>query len=70
MADVVKTGWFGRKITVLTVNEKSTTGELTHVSDNYIILQGEAGVETQVMVGAIIAVRLAEDEKEGQSGIA
>jgi len=69
MADVVKTGWFGRKITVLMVNGKSITGELTHVSDNYIIVQNDAGVETQIMVRAIIAVRLAEEEKGRQSGI-
>jgi len=69
MADVVKTGWFGRKITVLMVNGKSITGELTQVSDNYIVVQNGAGVETQIMVRAIIAVRLAEEEKRGQSGI-
>lgn len=70
MADVIKTGWYGRKITVLMVNGKSTTGELTYVSESYVVLEGEGGVETQVMVGAIIAVRLAEEGKGDQSGIA
>ena len=68
MANVIKTGWFGRKVTVMLMNGKSTTGELTEVNDNYLVLEGENGNETVVMVHAIIAVKLASSESPGESG--
>ena len=64
MAQVVKTEWFGRQISVLMVNGKSVTGELSEVTDSYIVLT-RGSSETQVMVHAIIAVRaVAEKEAE------
>ena len=64
MAQVIKTEWFGRQISVLMVNGKSVTGELSEVTDSYIVLT-RGSSETQVMVHAIIAVR-AVAEKEGE----
>ncbi len=63
MADVVKTGWFARRITVLMVNGKSLTGTLDEVTDNYIVL-ARNGSQVQIMCHAIVAIRLAE-EKSG-----
>jgi len=64
MARVIKPEWFGKQVSVLMVNGKSVTGELSEVSDNFIVLS-RGGAETQIMVHAIVAVRLAT-EKEGQ----
>ena len=58
MANVVKISWFGKNVSVLMVNGKTVTGELTEVTDNYIVLN-MGGVETEIMVHAIIAIRLA-----------
>ncbi len=63
MAQVIKTEWFGRQISVLMVNGKSVTGELSEVTDSYIVL-ARGSSETQIMVHAIIAVRVVS-EKEG-----
>jgi len=64
MAQVIKIEWFGRQISVLMVNGKSVTGELSEVTDNYIVLT-RGSSETQIMVHAIIAVRVVS-EKEGE----
>ncbi len=58
MANVVKISWFGKNVSILMVNGKTVTGELTEVADNYVVLN-LGGVETQIMVHAIIAIRLA-----------
>jgi sRNA-binding regulator protein Hfq len=60
MAGLVKTGWFGKQITVLMVNGKSMSGELSEVSEHYIVLTRGTS-ETQVMARAIVAIRLAGD---------
>jgi sRNA-binding regulator protein Hfq len=60
MADLIKTGWFGRRINVLMVNGKSATGELSEVTDNYIVIT-RGGNETQIMGHAIVAIRLASE---------
>lgn len=57
---VVKSSWFGRQITVVLVTDKSVSGELTEVSEHYIVLTNDSG-ETQVMVHGIIAIRLSEE---------
>ena len=64
MPDVTKPSWFGRQVTVLMSNGKSLTGELAEVSDRFIVLQPKSGVETQIMVHAIIAIRPAKGEGE------
>ena len=56
MANVVKTEWFGKQISVLMINGKSFTGELSEVTDNYIVLTQDE-MQTQIMVRAIIAIR-------------
>ncbi|MGD2174297.1 MAG: hypothetical protein PVJ27_02755 [Candidatus Brocadiaceae bacterium] len=61
MASIVKTAWFGRRVSVLMVNDKTVTGTLSEVTDNYLILK-RGGSETQVMFHAIIAVRPASEE--------
>ncbi len=66
MANVVKVGWFGKNVSVLMVNGKTLTGELAEVAENYIVLNvGAPPVEMEIMVHAIIAIRLA-GEKEPQ----
>ncbi len=64
MARMVKTEWFGKQITVMMVNDKSLSGTLSEVTDNYIVIERD-GTETQIMCHAIVAVRLAA-EKEGE----
>ncbi len=64
MAQIVKSEWFGRQVSVLMVNGKTITGELSEVTERYIVL-ARGSSETQIMVHAIIAVRLAA-EKEGE----
>ena len=61
MANVVKSSWFGRQVSVLLVSGKSVVGELSEVSDNYIVLTTKTG-ELQVMVHAIVAIRPAGPE--------
>jgi sRNA-binding regulator protein Hfq len=63
MAGLVKIGWFGRQISVLMVNGKSITGELTEVSEHYVVLT-RAGSDTQIMAHAIVAIRLAGEKEE------
>ena len=55
MANVVKSSWFGRNVQVLMVNGKRISGEITEVSDSYVVLNTNKG-EIQVMVHAIIAI--------------
>lgn len=63
MAKLVRTEWFGKTIAVLLVNGKTATGELSEVTDTYIVLTRN-GVRTQVMGQAIIAISLAEEKPE------
>jgi small nuclear ribonucleoprotein (snRNP)-like protein len=63
MAGLVKVGWFGRQVSVLMINGKSITGELTEVSEHYVVIT-RAASDTQVMAHAIVAIRLAGDKEE------
>ncbi len=54
-ANVVKPAWFGRQLAVTLMGGESVRGELTEVSENYIILNTKVG-EKLLMVHAIIAV--------------
>ncbi len=63
MANVIKPAWFARQIHILLVSGKSVTGELNEVTDNYVVLNTKDG-EVQVMVHAIVAVRLADAAAE------
>jgi sRNA-binding regulator protein Hfq len=67
MANVIKTEWFGKQVTVLMVNGKAATGELTEVTDKYVLLGAGAG-QTLIMVHAIVAVKLASAKDSQQSG--
>lgn len=64
MAGLVKTGWFGKQITVLMVNGKSISGELSEVDDDYIVVTRN-GSETQIMGHAIVAIRLSGQSEGG-----
>jgi sRNA-binding regulator protein Hfq len=68
MANVVKTSWFGNQVSVLTVNGKTVTGELTETSDNYIVLSRN-GADVQIMVHAIVMIvpAAAKDAKAQQA---
>jgi sRNA-binding regulator protein Hfq len=63
MAGLIKTGWFGRQVSVLMVNGKSISGELSEVGEQYIVVT-RAGSDTQVMAHAIVAIRLAGEKEE------
>ena len=58
MPGVVRPDWFGRELSVLLVSGKWVSGELTEVADHYIVLNGDGG-DVQIMVRAMVAVRLA-----------
>ncbi len=58
MAGVVRTQWFGKQVTILMVNGKSVTGEISETSDQYLVLDvGKS--QMQIFTHAIIAIRLA-----------
>lgn len=59
MAGAVKPSWFGRNISILLASGKWLTGELTEVTESYVVLRTDGG-EVQVMVHAMVAVRLAD----------
>ncbi len=56
MASTVKVEWFGRPVSVLTVNDKTVKGVLNEVTDRYIVLE-RGGAETLIMCHAIVAIR-------------
>ena len=55
MAAIVKTAWFGRQLNVMLVTGKSVSGELTEVTDAYIVLDRD-GTEVQIMAHAIAMI--------------
>lgn len=55
-AEVVKSEWFGRELSVLLTNGKTVSGELTEVSPNFIVLDRDKG-EVQVIKHAIILIQ-------------
>ena len=63
MAGLVKIGWFGKQVSVLMVNGKSITGELSEVAEHYVVITRN-GSDTQVMGPAIVAIRLASEKEE------
>ncbi len=68
MAAIVKTVWFGRQLNVLLVTGKSVSGELTEVTDAYIVLDRD-GTEVQVMAHAIaMIVPAATKDDQAQAG--
>ena len=63
MAGLVKIGWFGKQISVLMINGKSITGELSEVGEQYIVITRN-GSDTQIMAHAIVAIRPAGEKEE------
>jgi sRNA-binding regulator protein Hfq len=66
MPGIVRTAWFGKQISVLMVNGKTVSGELSEVTDRYIVLR-VGNSQTQVMDHAIVAIRLAADKEVQQA---
>lgn len=64
MANIVKVEWFGRQISILLVTGKTVTGELSEITDDYLVLM-RGGAESLIMAHAIVAVRLI-GESEGK----
>jgi sRNA-binding regulator protein Hfq len=56
MASTVKTEWFGRRVSVLTVNDKTIKGVLNEVTDQYLVLTRNDS-ETLIMCHAVVAIR-------------
>ena len=65
MPGIVRTEWFGRQISVLMVNGKTVTGELSEVTDQYLVLT-IGNSQTQIMGHAIIAIRVAAEKEAKQ----
>ena len=65
MTGIIRTEWFGRQISVLLTTGKTLTGELSEVTDTYLVLDRESG-QVQIMGHAVVAVRLAIDKEAGQ----
>ena len=62
MAQSIRASWFGRDVIVLMSNGKSIAGSISEATDTYIVLEDAGGNETQVMVHAIIAIKLAQNQ--------
>ena len=65
MPNAVRASWFGRELSVMLSNGKSLSGELTEVTEHYIVLKSK-NVETQVMVHAILIIRPGAPTPKGQ----
>ena len=63
MPGAVRSSWFGRELSVLLVSGKWVSGELTEVTDHYIVLSSDGG-DTQIMVHAMVVVRLAGNDPQ------
>ncbi len=66
MANVVKSGWFGRNVSVLLINGKTISGEVTEVTEHYVVLT-RGKVEVQVMGSAIVVASAVEKSPADQS---
>lgn len=67
MASSLRASWFGRQVIALMVNDKSISGTVTEATDRYLVLQDAAGVETLVMVHAIMAIKLVPSAPASQT---
>ncbi len=59
ITNIIKPEWFGKNISVLLTNEETFEGELTEVGEKYLVIKTAEG-ELQVMVHAIVTIRLGE----------
>jgi sRNA-binding regulator protein Hfq len=59
MANVVRGGWFGRQVSILLVNGKTISGEVSEVTEHYVVLTREKA-EVQIMGSAIVLATAAE----------
>ena len=64
--NIIKPSWFGREVSILLSNGKKIRGELSEVGQSYLIINTSNG-ETQVMVHAIVLLRLAGSENDEES---
>ena len=67
MANVVKSGWFGRQVSILLVNGKTISGEVSEVTEHYVVLtRGKS--EVQIMGSAIVLATVSEKSAADQAG--
>mgnify|MGYP006309187193 CR=1 FL=1 len=69
MAQSIRATWFGRNVVVWLSTGKSVSGTISEATDTYLILEDQNGVETQVMVHAILAIKLADQQSEQSGGV-
>jgi len=60
MGNVLRGGWFGRQVSILLVNGKTVGGEVSEVTDHYIVLTRPGKPDVQVMGTAVVLVTAAE----------
>ena len=65
MGNVVRGSWFGRQVSVLLVNGKTIAGEVTEVTEHYVVLS-RSNSEVQIMGSAIVLI--APSEKQSSEG--
>jgi len=65
MGNVVRGGWFGRQVSVLLVNGKTIAGEVTEVTDHYVVLSRKNS-EVQIMGSAVVLIT--PSEKQSSEG--
>ena len=61
MAKIIKTGWFGKQISIWLSTGKKVTGELTEVADEYLVIDRD-GSDLQIMAHAIVAITSVDSE--------
>jgi sRNA-binding regulator protein Hfq len=59
MANVVRSSWFGRQVSILLVNGKTVSGEVSEVTEHYVVLTRPKG-DVQIMGSAIVIATAAE----------
>lgn len=67
MGNVVRGGWFGRQVSVLLVNGKTIAGEVTEVTEHYVVLS-RSNSEVQIMGSAIVLIAPSEKQSSEGSG--
>ena len=67
MATVLRSDWFGRQVSVLLVNGKTISGEVSEVTEHYVVLtRGKSDV--QIMGSAIVLATASEKSASDQAG--
>ena len=67
MANVLRSDWFGRQVNVLLVNGKTISGEVSEVTEHYIVLSRPKS-DVQIMGSAMVVITAAEKSASDQNG--